>query len=116
MKEKLDYETFRNKLIYNLEQAIKEQKDGRFESIDKGFDDFDEHLPRGQKGLENIFIGLNFWDGWIDARNHDWNYYKGIEKNDWPRLAKIIVDDLKCNREINETIILKHFDFRKKSS
>jgi hypothetical protein len=38
---------------------------------------------------------LNFWDGWQDARNHDWRFYKGIDASDWSILARIIIRNLK---------------------
>src|SRR5713226_7708557 len=86
---------------------------GRFKDIGTSFDEADGLLPRNQGAeFDKLFIALNFWDGWIDARNHDWRYYKGIEKSDWPTLAKGIVAALSEDQEISKSIVLEHFDLQ----
>jgi hypothetical protein len=59
-------------------------------------------------------VALEFWDGWIDARNHDWLYYPGIAVSDWPRLAHGIVEDLRQDRDISDEALLERFDFRRR--
>ena len=42
----------------------------------EGYNETDLALPRGQgPKWDKVFIALHFWDGWIDASNHDWRYY-----------------------------------------
>jgi hypothetical protein len=73
----------------------------------------DGGLPRGSGAeLDKLFIALSFWDGWIDARNHEWQYYPGIEESDWPKLAKEIVKALAKDQEITQPTVLAHFDLR----
>ena len=65
-------------------------------SIGEGYEEYDSNLPRdGRPEFKKLFIALNFWDSWQDARNHEWRYYEGISESDWPRLAKILIDDIK---------------------
>lgn len=75
-----------------------------------GYDDMDGALPRSV-GAEwtKVFIALSFWDGWIDASNHEWRYYDPIGQNDWPELAREIAGDLRCDREITNPEVLKRF-------
>ncbi len=95
------YEEATHFLIDNLNHDIHLHLSGDFLSIGKNYDYFDVNLPRKSDSQFNkLFIGLNFWDSWIDARNHDWMFYEGISKSDWPELAKIIIADIKADREI----------------
>ena len=86
---------------------------GRYGDIGRGFDELDAGLPRdGGAEFHKLFIALAFWDGWIDARNHDWRYYEGIYESDWPVLAKRIIASVAEEQEITEPVVLRHFDFR----
>jgi hypothetical protein len=86
---------------------------GRYEEIGAGYDRVDRELPRDVSSeFDQLYIALEFWSGWIDARNHNWQYYKGIKESDWPVLARSIVQSLEADEEIREPIILSHFDFR----
>jgi hypothetical protein len=100
-------------IIENLARDINLHLSGNFKNIGTNFEVFDENLPRsGGPEFNKLFVAFNFWDGWIDARNHDWQYYKGITKADWPKLAQIIIEDIKSDREITDNSILYHFDLR----
>jgi hypothetical protein len=57
----------------------------------------------------NEKIAFNFLDSWYDASNHDWLFYEGIEKDDWPSLARIIIKCLETDEEITNPIILNNF-------
>jgi len=101
-------------VIHGLSKDIAAQESGCVSAIGTDFDAFDASLPR-ECGPEfkKLFIALNFWDGWIDARNHEWLYYKGIYQSDWPKLARQIIINLKNNSDISEPIILEHFGLYK---
>jgi hypothetical protein len=62
--------------------------------------------------FEKLRIALEFWSGWIDARNHDWSYYKGIGATDWPRLARQLAADLAADRYTEDERFREHFDPR----
>ena len=109
----LSYSEAKRLFIEGLTQDAIAHEGCRFQDVGIGFDDLDARLPRGHGSeFDKLFIALNFWDGWIDARNHDWQYYKGIQEGDWPRLARGIVEALSADREISEPIVLAHFDLR----
>jgi len=106
-KEDKDY------LIRNLSLDVERHLASDFIAIGEGFDQFDKKLPRNNDPqFTKLHIALNFWDGWQDARNHDWHYYEGISASDWPNLARIIIQNIKNEEEITNKIILKHFDLR----
>lgn len=49
-----------------------------------GYAELDHDLPRSaDPQWKKLFIALNFWDGWIDASNHNWQHYEPIEAKDW---------------------------------
>jgi hypothetical protein len=80
-----------------------------------GYDDLKAVLPRGSDPRwTKVFIALHFWDGWIDASNHDWRYYEPILKSDWPTLARELASDLRADREVSNPFILNRFDLRSK--
>ena len=56
-------------------------------------------------------IAWNFWDSWLDERNHDFpGFYRGIDREAWPRLAIHIADCLEHGQTISDPLVLKHFD------
>jgi hypothetical protein len=100
-------------MISGLLQAADSHEAGRLHGIEAPYDTLDSKLPRDVgPEFDKLFIALNFWDGWIDARNHDWQYYEGIRTKDWPRLARSIVADLQADREITDEAVRKRFDFK----
>jgi hypothetical protein len=111
----LSYSEARQLFIDGLTRDVIAHESGRFKEVGAGFDHLDAELPRDEGSeFEKLFIALNFWDGWVDARNHEWKYYKGIDQSDWPRLAKRIVAALSEDREISDPMVLEHFDFRQR--
>ena len=104
-------------LIDNLTHDAIAHESGRYRDVGLGFDEFDANLPRDDRPEFNqLFIALNFWDGWIDARNHEWKYYSGISKSDWPELATHIVQAIVDDREITEPLVLQHFNLSERQS
>jgi hypothetical protein len=109
----LDYVEAKQLFVDCLTRDATAHETGRFADVGDGFDNLDGQLPRNHNAeFDKLFIALNFWDGWIDARNHDWRYYKGIGQADWPRLARSIASNLSQDREITDPLVLAHFDFR----
>jgi hypothetical protein len=109
----LSYSEAKRDMISGLLYAASEHEVGRLSEIELSFDTLDERLPRDAgPEFDQLFIALNFWEGWIDARNHDWKYYEGIRTEDWPRLARSIAEDLKADRDITDEVVRKHFDFK----
>ena len=95
-----DYEEFRRRFIACLEAAARAHESGDLPAISMGYDHLDAELPRNAgPDFDELHVALEFWDGWIDARNHDWLYYPGVGVGDWPRLARGIVDNLKEDQE-----------------
>jgi hypothetical protein len=112
----LSYSEAKHEMIKGLLQAISAQEAGRLQDIEAPYDTLDAKLPREtEPEFDKLFIALNFWDGWIDARNHDWQYYEEVRVEDWPRLARSIVADLQADREITDEIVRRRFDLRAKS-
>ena len=83
----------RHFLIYHLERDIEAHERGDFEAIAQ-----DEYSCPSLEGCadvdteeeERLLTALEFWDGWKDARNHNWAYYPGVQRDDWPLLARQI--------------------------
>lgn len=108
------YETASHFLITNLKCDIELHNQSKYEEIGRGFDEFDANLPRTQESrFHKLHIALVFWDAWIDARNHNWQYYDPIIKSYWPELAQYIINDIEKDREISNPLILQQFDFQK---
>ncbi len=100
-------------LVESLTRDAIAHESGRYQDVGHNFDEFDASLPRGSgPDFNKLLLALNFWDGWIDARNHNWQYYEGINESDWPLLASRVIESLAKDQEISEPVVLKHFDFR----
>ena len=80
-----------------------------------GYHAMDVALPRvDDTRWDKVFVALSFWDGWIDARNHDWNYYPGINESDWPVLGRHIVISIANDTPITQSVVLKRFERSKR--
>ena len=114
----MKYDEAKKLTIASLNQAIEAHESGNYSRIDSGFDELDVALPRNNadERYDSLIISLSFWDSWIDARNHDWDYYPDFPKYSWPKHARIIVEDLNSERNISDELILKNFDFTRKTS
>ena len=111
----LNYPEAKQLFVDGLTRDAIAHESGQFRDVGEGFDNLDYELPRNQGAeFDKLFIALNFWDGWIDARNHDWKYYQGIKQADWPRLARSIASELSQDKEISDPLVLEHFDFRQR--
>ena len=111
----MNYSDAKAEFISALAAAANAHESDEFASIAEGYEKLDGGLPRDSGDEFNkLFVALSFWDGWIDARNHDWQYYDPIRKEDWPELARKIVLDLEADQEIHDQIVLKRFGLQEK--
>ena len=110
----LSYQEGTQEMIKALLQAAAAHEAGRLALIEvPAYDLLDFGLPRDAgPEFDKLLVALEFWGGWIDSRNHDWQYYDGIGADDWPRLARKIVADLEADREITDGVVLARFVFR----
>ena len=110
----LIYEEAKQEMINALLQAAAAHEAGRLALIEiPSYDLLDFGLPRDAgPEFDKLLGALEFWGGWIDSRNHDWQYYDGIGAKDWPRLARTIVADLDADKEITDEVVLATFVFR----
>jgi len=114
MSPAVAYEDLSERFVVCLDAAVRAQESGDLPAIEAGFDQLDSELPRDAgPEFDKLHVALQFWDCWIDARNHQWSYYPGLAAGDWPRLARTIVQDLQQNREISDERVLERFDFRR---
>jgi hypothetical protein len=58
---------------------------------------------------EQLTIALEFLLGWADCAAHDFRYYPGFAKDEWPRLATQVADDIRSTRAIGDPRILAAF-------
>ena len=96
------YDYAREFLLRHLERDIAAHQAKHYRAIGAAFDDAPEwnlDEDRDPTGAHRLGIAISFWDGWIDARNHDWSYYPGVERDDWPLIARQICRGLRENWE-----------------
>jgi hypothetical protein len=94
-----------------LRQDAAAQDAGKFDVIGERYDDvYGEVLSLCSEYPDTIATGFTFWDWWTDARNHDWQYYEGITRNDWPRLARHVADSVEAGRPISDAVLIRRFE------
>jgi hypothetical protein len=49
-----------------------------------------------------LSVALNLWEGWSDSAAHNWLYYDGMKADDWPRLARLVIDAIEHDRPIDD--------------
>ena len=109
------YEQAREALVLKLRRAADAHEDGRIKDVEDGFEAFDAMLPRdATPQFDKLHTGLVFWDSWIDAAEHAWQFYEPIEQDDWPRLARLIADAVEADQDITDPLVIEMFDLRRK--
>jgi hypothetical protein len=98
-------------LVLEFEQSISYHKEGFYNKVGCSFSILDKSIERNNDN-KKLLIALSFLDGWIDAINHNWLYYDDIDKEDWPNLAREIVNSLKNESEIENSIVIEYFGIR----
>lgn len=109
------FEEARKFAIDSLERAISAHDRGDIFSIEDGIDEYENIIPREEIANNSLlFLTLEIWSGWSDSAVHDWQFYEPLKKNDWPRIAKILLGDLRANREVTNAEILANFSIEVK--
>jgi hypothetical protein len=104
------YEDARATLISTLKREVAFHRAKEYGSLGESFDLVDSQLPRNSDTEFNkLFLAFNFWEGWLDACEHDWFYYEPISENDWPNYADIIISDLENNCDTQNSILIEKF-------
>jgi hypothetical protein len=71
------------------EAALQEQ--GSIREIGENYDrTYGRILEINADYDESIGFAFTFWDNWVDASNHEWQYHEPIREPDWPRFAREI--------------------------
>jgi hypothetical protein len=108
----MNLENAKKQIIKCLNRDIKLHEEGKFDEIGNGFDEYDNKFPLTERQL---IIAWDFWDSWIDERNHGFPcFYADITKDNWPNLANHIVEKLSKGEEISDQLILSNFVFERK--
>ena len=69
---------------------------GDHDSVGDRYDEvLGEVLPFWDADAQALAMGFHFWDCWVDARNHDWEYYPGTLEGDWPDWARRVASALR---------------------
>ena len=106
----MTYTEARDALVSHLLQDAAAHESDQFDAIGRRFDWMEHRFPRGtEPELGRLHIALTFWDGWVHARNHSWPPGP-IGIADWPRLARLVADDLAADREITAEEVVTNFD------
>lgn len=75
---------------------------GRFDEIGLRCDEVEAAtVSASQPATSEVALAFEFWNGWIDSRNHDWRFYARIAREDRPVLANEIAAALTSGDEIS---------------
>ena len=78
------------------------------------FDIVDAAVPRREPVLA---VAVAFWDAWSDERKRSYpGNFEGIDRADWPVLARIIAAALLAGQDVEEPRIKKNFALRRCST
>ena len=99
-------------LIEKLRRDAALHRQGRFKEIGEGFDDLDNSQQCYDIRVAEPAIGTawNFWEAWIDERNHSFpDFHRGITRDAWPVLAERLVQALAQGEAVADPVIVSHF-------
>jgi catechol 2,3-dioxygenase-like lactoylglutathione lyase family enzyme len=78
--------------------------------------DYDEALEFfvGRLGftlVEDTYIAKRYddRDWWADFRNHAWQCYDGMVREDWPRLARHVADAVEAGTPVTDPALVRYF-------
>ena len=93
-----------------LRRDVEAHRRGSYADIGKSYDDvLNEVLPLWNNSGGLIATAFDFWDRWVDARNHNWLYHPGITQDDWPRLGAHMAEALDSHGAITDPQLLAEF-------
>lgn len=104
------YEESRKLAIKAIEGALVSHEKQDFFSIDDKLDELEIQLSKQELDEGSLLlIAYEFLTGWSDSAVHDWHHWEPMTKDDWPRLASVILNDLRANREVTNQELLSEF-------
>jgi hypothetical protein len=72
-----------------LEAAAVLQERGAIREIGENYDPtYRRILEINTNYDEAVAFAFTFWDNWVDASNHEWQYHEPIREGDWPQFAR----------------------------
>ncbi len=94
------YDYARDWFIEHLERDIAAHETGRYDEIGVSEEGSPEwNLIEDETQSHRLGLAANFWNMWMDSRNHGWWHYPGMNEGDWPVVARQIVCGLRENWE-----------------
>lgn len=97
-------------LAMALEADAVAQECGRIDGIGMRYDEIElQVLPINDIPDQVYGMVFSFWDCWLDAKNHDWQYHEPISESDWPRLARVIARSVREFSIPLDPLIRTHF-------
>jgi hypothetical protein len=107
----MTYATAREELVDGLLTDAIAHDAGRFGAIGRHFRAVEDRIPHGAAPqVGKLHVALAFWDGWMDARDHDWRTNVGIAQSEWPTLARSVAADLEGDRDVSDMRVVRRFD------
>ena len=105
------YERARKVAVQGIENAIIAHNNEEYSVVEKGLEEYEMAIPRNEIEPNTLlFLTLEFWSCWADSANHGyWEFYPPIGKNDFPRLAAILLNNLTTNTEVTNEEIKSNF-------
>lgn len=68
-----------------LEADADAHEAGRLDAVGERYDNIRAKVsPFWDSHARLLSMGFHFWDCWVDARNHDWNYYPDAQETTGP--------------------------------
>ena len=110
----MGYDELRERFALALVAAADSQDADNLAEIEVGYEELDRRLSRNADArFDKLHIALNFWDSWIDSRNHEWLHYDGLSAADWPVLGRGVAQQQRENLEIADERVLSFSDLRR---
>jgi hypothetical protein len=114
MRSDFDYHGTRKNLARLLLRNAEAHEAGSWNYLDRDYEEIERAVPReGYPEIETLLIALDFWKAWIESILHGRPIRAEIRQEDWPLLARRIVDALESDRGIDDPTILTRFGLRR---
>jgi hypothetical protein len=93
-----------------LERVIVRHEAGQFEELGSEYDQIEmEPLPFRDRASEAYVFAFRFWDGWVDASNHEWHHYEPLGRDAWPLLAREVIAALRKGTCPDNPVLMRFF-------
>jgi hypothetical protein len=100
--DSIKYDTLRSYLARVLMREVYLADSHRASELGADFNEIEHDTPRlHHTRWQKLHVALGFWASWIVEAEQGFPSNSSVSRDDWPRLARMVAEDLQHNRDVS---------------